>query len=287
MRRALVCVLVVVAVACGHVPGQAGATPSLAPPSPPLAALERWKDFPAHASPRPIIAFGESVESIQPSGFPDNDRKIAWVCGKFVLANGVNLSTTPPSAVSAGGTAYPAISSARAYSELMAGRPPGGNPTDCASAPPFAITAVRLGTAGFPTDRGTMTLPAWLFAVPEVNAYLGHSAIDPSAYWGGGVSTEGRGVKIAADGLTLDIAVGNAEPGPCGSDYTASAAESKTAVAVALRQFPHAALGANVACPASLRISYITVRLKAPLGGRVLVDEQGNPGMVCPETGDC
>ena len=45
--------------------------------------------------------------------------------------------------------------------------------------------------------------------------------------------------------------------------------------------------GESVVCDAMLRISYISVPLKAAVAGRVLVDEQGKAGMVCPETGDC
>jgi len=121
-----------------------------------------------------------------------------------------------------------------------------------------------------------------------VNGYIGHSAIDSSAYWGGAVTKSvGRGYRISADGRTVSIAVANAEPGPCGSDYAASAAESASAVAIAVKQIPHARPSGAYACLDVLRLSNITVTLKAPLGGRVLVDEKGKVGSVCPETGDC
>lgn len=281
MRAGVLALFVVVA--CGAAPGQS----PLPLPSPPTAALAKWKDFPAHAKPRPIIAFGDTVDHIQDKGFPTNDRKIAWSCSKFVFASGVTLSSARPTAATAGGTSYPATSSAQAYSELMAARAGGGNATDCARVQPFVIAAVRLGTAGFSTDRGSMTMSAWLFDVPEVNSYLGHSAVDPAAYWGGRLSTEGRGAHVSSDGLTLKVTVGNAEPGPCGFDYTAAVAESESAVAVAVKQIPHASPGAPVICPLAYRVSYISVSLKAPLGERVLVDEQGNAGTACPETGNC
>ena len=281
MRAGLLALFVVVS--CGAVPGQG----TLPLQSPPTDALAKWKDFPANGKPRPIIAFADTVDHIQDKGFPTNDLKLAWICSKFVFASGVALSSARPTSATAAGARYPAISSAQAYSELMSARSGGGNATDCARVQPFVIAAVRLGTAGFSTDRGTMTMSAWLFDVPEVNSYLGHSAVDTSAYWGGRVSTEGRGAHVSADGLTLKVAVGNAEPGPCGFDYTAAAAESDRAVAVAVKQIPHASPGPGVACPAVLHVSYISVTLKAPLGERVLVDEQGNAGTVCPETGSC
>jgi uncharacterized Zn-binding protein involved in type VI secretion len=58
-------------------------------------------------------------------------------------------------------------------------------------------------------------------------------------------------------------------------------------VAVAVKSIPHASPGDAVACPLVLHLSSITVVLKAPLAGRVLVDEQGKAGSVCPETGAC
>jgi hypothetical protein len=126
-------------------------------------------------------------------------------------------------------------------------------------------------------------MPAWLFDVPEVNAYIGHLALPPSALWGGGVVTDaGRGARVGADGMTLKIPVSNMERGPCGNDYTAAAAESATAVAVAVRQFPHASPGSTVACDLVMRIGWIDVRLRAPLGGRVLLDENGKVGAASP-----
>ncbi len=85
----------------------------------------------------------------------------------------------------------------------------------------------------------------------------------------------------------MKIAVGNAEPGPCGADYTTSAAESESVVAVAVKTYPHASPGQSVVCPLVYRVSYIAIRLKAPLGGRVLLDEKGSIGAACPDTGDC
>ena len=96
-----------------------------------------------------------------------------------------------------------------------------------------------------------------------------------------------RGARVGADGLTLKVPVSNAQPGPCGSDYTAAAAESDTAVAVAVKEYPHASPGEAVICPAMLVFGYVTVTLKAALAGRVLLDERGKVGAVCPETGDC
>ena len=282
MRKLLAALLLVTA--CGSGAGQG----SLPLPSPPTEALSKWSNFPAHANPRPIVSFGETIEHIPQAGFPNGDRKMAWGCNMFVFASGVKPSTDAPNMAIVGVASYPGISSARAYLELMAARSANAASSGgCQTLSPFVISEVRWGTAGFPTDRGMVTMSAWLFDVPEINAFIGHSAVDPSAYWGGGVSTEGRGGRISWDGRTLQVGVGNTGPGPCEADYTAAAAESDTAVAVALKRIPHSSPGQAVACDLVLRVSYISVALKAPLDNRVLVDEQGNPGMVCPEDGAC
>ena len=268
--------------------GTAAGSTALAPPSPPTAALAAWKSFPANANPRPIISFGETTEHIQASGFPTGDRKIAWLCNKFVLAGDVKLSTIVPGNAFVAGNRYPSIGSETAYSELMAARAGGGNPTDCAKAQPFVITAARWATAGFPTDRGTMQMTAWLFDIPEVNAYIGHSAVATAAYWGGGVATGGgHGGRISADGMTLTIGVvgGPDTPGPCGEDFAGSVAESDTAVAVAISSRTHG--GEGVVCTLEGHFRTVVLHLAKPIGGRVLLDEKGNPGAVCPETGDC
>ena len=275
---------------CGALTGQSSSTP-LPLPSPPTAALAKWSSFPADANPRPAILFGDVVEQIGSGQFPDNDSKLTWVCNKFVLASDVQLTSAGPAVATArwpsGATAsYPGIGSARAFAALMA-RPAGGNSTDCARLKPFVITKVRWASGGFPTDRGTATISAWLFDVPAAGGFLGYLGLDPSALWGGGIAAEGRGARVAADQRTLKVAEGNAEPGPCGSDYTASAAESNSAVAVAVKQIPHAPPGQPVACDLVLRVSYISLTLKSSLGGRVLLDENGNVGSACPEKGDC
>ena len=274
------------AAACGAVPGQGNST--LPAPSPPTAALAKWANFPAGARPRPIIIFNRTDERIGPSGFiSEPDRKRDWGCNKFAFAAGVTLQTVAPPAT-AGGASYPGISAARAYSELMAARAPfaASNP-ECATSHPFVIKDVRWGTAGFPTDRGTTQMSAWIFDIAEIEAYLAYSALDPSAFWGGGIiASEGRGARLGADGQTLRIPVSNAGSKACESDYSASAAESETVVAVSVaEQFHTPAPGTG--CLLDLRVGYIQLRLKALLGGRVLLDEKGQVGMVCPESGDC
>jgi len=290
MAKALVASLAALLVlsGCGSVKTQGSSTP-LPRPSPPAAALEMWKDFPANSNPRPLIVFERSIERIGQEGFSSEpNRKVAWGCNKFTFAPGVQTSTLVPGAVIAGGVSFPGISSAHAYSELIAARKPvEALPPDCSTYGPFVIKSIRLGTADFFTDRGSVSLPAWLFDVTEIRAYLAYVAIDPVAFWAGGHVEEGMGAGVSADGWTLKIGVSNAQAGPCGADYTATAAESSTAVAVAVMRIPHALPNEEVACDLMLRVSFIEVKLKAPLGDRVLLDEQGRVGAACLGKDSC
>jgi hypothetical protein len=101
-------------------------------------------------------------------------------------------------------------------------------------------------------------------------------------------SGPGFGGRVSPDGLTVTIGFTGAPdtPGACGADYTAAAAESDTAVAVAVKMIPHAASG-QVICPAIAQGRTVTVHLAAPLGGRVLVGENGDVGVACPENENC
>lgn len=273
---------------CGSMKLQSSASP-LPQPSPPTAALAKWKDFPANAHPRPLIVFDRAIERIGPAGFSAKpDRKLAWGCNKFAFAPGVETSPQAPGSAKVGGVSYPAISSARAYRDLMTSRKPvEALPPECSTYKPFVIKSVHLGSTEFFTDRGPVSLPAWLFDIEEIEAYLAYLALDPTALWAGGNVEEGRGAGVSGDGWTLRIPVTNMEAGPCGSDYTAAAAESSTAVAVAVKRFPHSKPGDDVICDLVLRAGHIDLKLKAPLGGRVLLDEQGRVGAACTGSDGC
>ncbi len=288
MRAAVVALIFVTA--CGGPLSGQGSTP-LPPPSPPTAVLAAWKDFPADSNPRPIIWFGDVYEHV--NGFSTNEGKMTWLCGKFMLGPGVAFPATGPARATArwpssAEASFGSLGAQTAFTALLAARysATGGF---CETAAPELITAIRWGTAGFGTDRGTAQMSAWLFDVGAVNGELGYPALDPSAYWGGGKTSNSGGVggRISSDGLTLTIGLigGPDTPGPCGEDFSASAAQSETAVAVAISSRIHG--GPNVACTLEGHFRTVQVRLVRPLGGRVVVDVQGNVGSVCPETGDC
>lgn len=286
LRASTVALLFVVA--CGASGGQAS-TP-LPLPSPPTAALAAWRDFPVNANPRPILWLGGPNLV---TAFPGNDSKIAGICNKLILQPGLKLSTSAPAQATAtwpSGTAasYRAISAATAFSALLRT----GSSADqsmCHGVNPLVIAAVRWGPASVDTDRGAAQVSTWMFQATGVTGEFAYPGLDPSAYWLGGPvasgSAPGVGDRLSSDGRTLTIGlVGSADtPGPCGADYTAAAAESDTAVAVAVKTISHAG-GGDVACDLVGYFRTLTVHLVAPLGGRVLVDEKGNVGAVCPQT---
>lgn len=273
MRTWLLALLVLAA--CGAAQGAA----ALQPPTPPTSALAAWKDFPAHAKPRPIVWF--SVPNLM-KGFPNDDRKIVWICNKMALAGGLQFPETVPARARAtwpsGVTAsYRAMSASQAWPHVKA--PPGGS-NDCANVQPLVITSIRYDTASFGTDRGFSHMSAWLFDT-AYGSYA-YPALDPSAYWQGGMVTTGSvGGRASPDGktLTLGIVGGPDTPGPCGIDYSASAAESDTAVAVAIASRMHGG-GTNTVCDLVGYSRTVTVHLSRPIGGRVPVDSLGNAGDV-------
>jgi hypothetical protein len=65
------------------------------------------------------------------------------------------------------------------------------------------VKDVRCQVAGFPANRGTMPMSAWLFDISEIDAYVGYSALEQSRLWENRVSPEGMvGGRMSADGLS-------------------------------------------------------------------------------------
>lgn len=283
-RRAAIATLAGLFVACG-----AAQPVDTSPPTPPTGALSAWRDFPATADPRPIVW----LTPVTPQGFDGSgDNKMAWVCGRYGLAPGVDLPPGAPAKATAtfvsGGTRdYRAISAVAALAGLRATAEDPNN-TGCGGVAPLLFSSATLGQADLVTDRGTAHVTAWLFAGAGVVGRIAYPALVASAIWHGGVTQAGSasGGRVSADGRTLVFGfVGAAESGPCGADYVAAAAESDTAVAVAVKAIPHQ--GGDGICDAVGYPRTVTVKLAQPLGGRVLLDAGGRPLVVCPETKEC
>jgi hypothetical protein len=159
---------------------------------------------------------------------------------------------------------------------------------NCATVKPLVITGARFAKSEYVTDRGTAQIDSWLFSVRGVSGELSYPALAASAVWNADM-TRGlpdRGSVVSSDGRTLTFSFYGApsEPGPCGADYKGVVAESNVAVAIALQETSHAQPGVPVACDAIAQFRSVDVTLASVLGGRVVLDADGNVTPVCPST---
>ena len=242
-----------------------------------LAALSLWKDFPAGSSPRPLVLAGPEI--IDPtSGFRNGDDKLAYINGQFTVA-----STLPDNVPT--WHHQPLITAAQALADLRNTEP--GTPPTSAS---LTITAARLGTATFVTDRGEQSLPAWQFSFAGVRDLASVLAIAPANRWpktprpAADTNDLAAGIGPSGD-ITIKFIGGSADPGPCQTNYTADTVQSDSAVLVAIRELPGSDTATQpadagdppLACNAIGYPRSVTVKLDPTLAGRVLIDSYGAP----------
>jgi hypothetical protein len=221
------------------------------------------------------------------NGFQFDGGKIAFMCNKFVVQGGLpkNLPAQVVARWSDGTTStYPGIGAFEALAAMSKPNPLASS--ECASVNPLVITGATVGSADYGTDRGKASMTSWLFTAAGALGPIAYPALAPSAFWNGRL-TEGAGVgpaTVSADGMTITYRLWGAPdtPGACGADYTGAAAESKSAVAVAIQATSHAKPGDLVACPAIAQEREVTIKLNVPLAGRVLADSEGRAVAVCP-----
>jgi hypothetical protein len=261
------------------------------PGAPDPSSIESWRDFPVGRSPRPVVLMGSPLME---EGYRTNDAKLAVILGRIELA--APLPVTPRTVEARlpdGQHAVPVLPAAEAFARVRAvGDPqnaPGENPT------PLRITKVELATAPFYTDRGRVSLPAWLFHAPAALGPLAWPAIAPELLWRPGEIDHSTGTEgaLAPDGVTLTLTLPMPDAGPCPGEearrYVPVLLEGDTAVAVGLRADAAVGSTAGVASTAAgppiadcgeramLRTGRFSVRLAAPLGNRVMVDATGVP----------
>src|SRR3984893_18210837 len=262
--------------------GGSGIQTTSSPSSAPSPALIDWQDFPANQVPRPIVLFHNFLAL--PAHMTEESRLSAG-CGKFGLAWDVPTEVVPnqASVTWSDGTSatYAARSAGDVFAE-MTNRPP-SNVGGCAYASPAVATAVRYGTAPFATDRGVAQMSAWLFTVTGMTEEWAYPAISRSAFWRGGTTFGlGRPSTVSGNGLALTNAYYTDHPagGPCADTNEALVAESTSAVEIDVRT-THSA-PASCARTSLPQLRFITVLLKSPLGGRVVVNGNGYVEAVCP-----
>jgi hypothetical protein len=223
------------------------------------AALAWWATFPVDASPRPPVLIGQDI--VNPTVMQTHTIRF-------------RLKATLPSRP-ATVNGQPVLSAAAALAELrIAG----------VAAPPvvLTITAVRLDTAAFSTDRGSSRLPAWSFRFAGLPKPAFVLAVPPADRWPRpGMPTHGLGsaigVTVSADGTraTLTFVGAAAGTGPCEAEYTAEVAQSRTAVAIWERALPNSNNPPGTQCNLDGYFRTVTATLRPPLGNRVLVDAHG------------
>jgi hypothetical protein len=221
-------------------------------------------------------------------GFSSGDAKIAALCHKFipgiVLSKAVRVAANVSWSTGASGI-YPSISAAAALAALK--QPgPGTSEPYCATVQPLVVTAVRYARSEFLTDRGTAEIDSWLFRMRGLNGEMTYPALTAGSMWNADMTTSApdRGSMLSSDGRTLTFSFNGApsNSGPCGADYRAAVAESEAAVAIAVQTISHAQPGQPVVCDLMAVSRSVKVTLANPLGGRVVLDEDGNVTSVCP-----
>jgi len=270
--------------------GAMPAGPPAATASPPNldTALAHWGSFPATVTPRPIVALDELP--VPQDGFATDPAKLAFACRQIDAAI-VRYPATPDRATLRWPDGTATEHRPLAAKDAVAAIDDAGPPTnvDCAGVAPVRITGIKLGETTLRTDRGLVTATGWTFTGPDVRGDgLSYPAIHEDRYWG--FAPELRAgqlvaTEVAADGrrLTAYFYGTPTNAGACTSEYEAIVAESPAAVAIALRTLPPAQPPpTDVACAEIAQLRTLTVSLAGPLGGRVVVDEQGGVTPVCP-----
>jgi hypothetical protein len=258
-------------------PGARVATTSTSAPSsttPPTtedpiaaAALGTWAKFPVGTVPRPLLLL-EGAVNAPASGFTDPDIRVADADKDAFDAGAITSPGSFPSGPpNAGG--YRIISAQTALERI---RQSGSGTASTV----LTTTNIELGTGSFLTDRGPMTLPAWLVSFRGVTDPAEVLAVDPAALFAApdpaASASITAGSAPGARTLTLTFTGAAAGTGPCTADYAAHVSESTVAVAVGIEETTHDSTG--VACLAVGYSRRVTITLTQPLGARVLVDEK-------------
>lgn len=298
-RAGIVVAVAVLLTACGETPGVGGPATEAPPggsagePGPtPIAdldgALARWADFPATAAARPIVLLTDLPVPLD--GYAIDPAKLGFICGK-TEATIASYPATPTQAQvrwpDGTITNHGALSAQDAVAAIK--QSAGSAGVDCSTATPLTLTGVSQGTTELRTDRGTVATTGWVFTGPGVTAPgLAYPAIDPDAFWAVSASLRAglfptAELTLGERGLTVYFYGTPTGAGACTSEYEGTAAESASAVAVAIRELPPAQpRPTDLACTEIAQLRSVTVTLARPVGARVVIDTQAQATPVCP-----
>jgi hypothetical protein len=201
-------------------------------------------------------------------GFTSQHQKDALYSGHFAL--GAALPSAPLRGRvtwPGGGVTVPLLTARAAFRQLATNKP-------CANGPcgHFTVTGAKPGTVALLTNRGSVTVPAWVFTVAGPPYTVTEAALAPGSYAllpqsvpPGGFGEAGL-AAVSADGrvLTITYLTGSCISGSGGLVYA-------SATAVVLGAWAHTS-NTNRGCPADALVRYATVRLAAPLAARAVLD---------------
>lgn len=239
-------------------------------------ALARWADAVSAAGGAQGFAIvGEATGQIgeweEPVG---SNNKLALLAGK-VVADFTLADETPPLAQvrwnDGSLQTVPTISAAQALVDLQAA---GGQA--CPECDALDVTAAKPTTVQIETSRGLATMPAWEFSLNGTAVRITRIAISASANVS--VSPPPWNPNDPPVGLSISWAFGHVGGNQlmvgfvgdiCGTEYTAEAVESASAIVVIVVEHPNPTAGG---CRLVGRDRTATAQLAAPLSDRAVLE---------------
>lgn len=175
-------------------------------------------------------------------------------------------------AASGASVTRPVVGAKEAYDTLAGPRPEGE--------PHLTVTKVELGTMRMPTSRGPASVPAWVFTLDGYASPLKQAAAAPSRTPRSPIraahdlpgSPLDRLLEVSADGRTVTVV---AVHGVCDDGPTVDVLESRGSVVLSASVTGRDEDGV---CTKQGKLERVEVRLRKPLGDRVLLDaHSGSP----------
>jgi hypothetical protein len=271
--------------------------PSAAPPPPPgvNAAFHALAEQEASAWPGSplgkvwktglVIASADDLTDIPGPRSPSDQVMEAFGNGDLIFT-GPPPSGAPAAVVTWPDTAasmkVPVLSEAQTFSALKnntVGRCPSCN------TPPLAVTDAQPSTLYLQTNRGGALVPAWAFTIPNMGGQVIEAALPPGTYItensvrvpaenlgpvGKGFVGATEASVLSADGRTLGMSL---DSNPCSPPATWGGLVAEVGDVVVVGGWindPHP-IGGCVAGAGGAG-QYVTVRLAAPLGHRLILD---------------
>jgi hypothetical protein len=226
-----------------------------------------------------LVLFPDDILSLPPSGgFPSTADSLAFKAGALVFTGRPSSYPDPRVTWAGGGTMkVRALDTTTAFTKLLSS----GSCPACGQ--PLAVTAARPTTLTVATNKGQAAIPAWAFTLTGVSTPVIQAALAPGSYVtvpSGSLLSQPlaadlmgvSGAQALSGGRTLTVAVSHS---PCDTGWGALVYGTASAVVVGAWNYNP---NPNAPCPASLLVGPVTVRLSAPLAGRVILDAaSGDP----------